>query len=61
MMLIGLLLFVFVIYVLFKQNRGSVDVKTSDAKDALEIAKVRFARGEISVEEFEMIKNRLCK
>jgi putative membrane protein len=56
MMIIGLLLFVFVIYLLFKQNGASVDVKTSDVKDALEIAKVRLAKGEINVEEFEMIK-----
>lgn len=56
MMFIGLLLFVFVIYLLFKQNGASVDVKTSEVKDALEIAKVRLAKGEISIEEFETIK-----
>lgn len=56
MMLIVLLVFVGVIYWFFNQKGTDVVSKTSEKKDALEIAKVRLAKGEISVEEFEMIK-----
>lgn len=56
MMLIGLLLVVLVIYLLFNQRPTNSISKTSETKDPLEIAKVRLAKGEISIEEFETIK-----
>jgi putative membrane protein len=55
-MLIGLILIGLIIYLFFNQKGSEVVSKTSHTIDALEIAKERLARGEITVEEYEMIK-----
>jgi putative membrane protein len=55
-MIIGVVLIGLIIYLLLKQKETNAIEKKSDERDALEIAKVRLARGEISIEEFETIK-----
>lgn len=56
MMLIGMALFGLLIYLLLNQKETNAVGKRIDEADALEIAKVRLAKGEISIEEFELIK-----
>ena len=56
MMIIGAVLIGLIIYLLLNQKETNPVEKKSDVPDALEIAKVRLAKGEISTEEFEMIK-----
>ncbi len=60
MMWIGLLLVIVVIYFLFK-NSGMLDQtgRKDPGKDALEILKERYAKGEISEEEFRRMKDNL--
>ncbi len=63
MMIIGFLAIGFLFYLaLKKQNNGAGQYQVSRPAantEALEIAKGRLARGEISVEEFEQIKTQL--
>ena len=59
MMFIGLILIGLVIYLLFNQKGTDDDPKTEQTIDPLEIAKVRLARGEITIEDYEMIKKTL--
>jgi len=61
MMPIGLLLIGLVLYLIFKQKGADVDHKTTQTIDPLEIAKVRLASGEITIEDYEMIKKTLYK
>ncbi len=56
MMLIGLILIGVLLYFLFNKNGTDAVSKTSQTIDALEILKIRLARGEITIEEYEMIK-----
>ena len=57
MMLMGLLLIGFVIYMFFTQQNTNVDVsRATHYKASLEIAKTRLASGEITIEEFEKVK-----
>jgi putative membrane protein len=52
--LLSLLFFILVIYLLFKIVRSFIPtpVSTSDRNDSLEFLKNRFARGEITEEEY---------
>ncbi|MCQ6280718.1 SHOCT domain-containing protein [Bacillus sp. EB600] len=59
MMLIGLILIGLAIYLLFNQKGTDVDPKTKQTIDPLETVKVRLARGEITIEDYEMIKKNL--
>ena len=65
MMLIGFIIIgVLLFLALNKQNTSKGNVATIPpvpSSEALEIAKTRFARGEITVEEFEEIKQTLLK
>jgi putative membrane protein len=56
MMIIGAVLIGLIIYLLLNQKETNPVDKKLDERDALEIAKIRLAKGEISTEEFEMIK-----
>lgn len=56
-MLIGLLLIGFLIYWLISQKQTDVVSKTNRSIEALEIAKARLASGEITIDEYEIIKN----
>lgn len=55
--LLRLLFFILVIYLLFKVVRSffPTPVSTSDRKDSLEFLKNRFARGEITEEEYRQM------
>lgn len=67
MMFLGILVVVGIVYLLVKgfnnnnNNNNNVVSKTTQAQnsDALEIAKIRLAKGEISAEEFKNIKKNL--
>ena len=65
MMLIGFIIIGVLLYLaLNKQNTSKGNVATIPPvpnSEALEIAKTRFARGEITVEQFEEIKQTLLK
>lgn len=56
MMLIGLLLIGFIIYMLFNQKQTDIISKTNQSIEAIEIAKTRLVSGEITIEEFEIVK-----
>lgn len=56
MMLIGLLLLGLLIYMLFTKEHTGVVSQTMQSIDAIVIAKKRLASGEITIEEFELIK-----
>lgn len=56
-MLIGLLLIGFLIYWLISQKQTDAVSKTNRSIEALEIAKARLASGEITIDEYEIIKN----
>lgn len=56
-MLIGFLLIGFLIYWLISQKQTDVVSKTNRSIEALEIAKARLASGEITIDEYEIIKN----
>ncbi len=58
MMLFWLILIVLVIYLLFKRFGGSYSAGNSEA---LEILKMRYAKGEITEEEYISRKNILTK
>lgn len=55
MMLIGLLFFGLVIYMLL-QNKNVVASNANLNYDPIEIAKIRLAKGEITIEEYENVK-----
>ncbi|MFV9510186.1 SHOCT domain-containing protein [Tepidibacillus sp. LV47] len=61
MMFFGILIIGLIIYFLLKgQNvNGYVASQTASSTEALEIAKSRLAKGEITTEEFETIKENL--
>ncbi|MCQ6274550.1 SHOCT domain-containing protein [Bacillus sp. V3B] len=62
MIVVILIIGIFVYMVLNKQNTGNGNNKISQPtpnSEAIEIVKSRFARGEITVEEFEQIKKKL--
>jgi putative membrane protein len=65
MMLIGFIIIGVLLYlVLNKQNTNNGNIAAIPPvphSEALEIAKTRFARGEITVEQFEEIKQTLLK
>ncbi|KXG44973.1 hypothetical protein U473_01955 [Tepidibacillus decaturensis] len=61
MMFLGLIVIGVIIYLLVKGNQNGTTVRnvTATNSDALEIAKSRLAKGEITTEEFENIKKNL--
>ncbi|KIY23704.1 hypothetical protein UB32_01655 [Mesobacillus subterraneus] len=63
MMLIIILAIGYLLYLAFNQNQNRGNSQTqprqSGSNEALEVAKARLARGEITVEEFEQIKENL--
>ena len=61
MMLVVFLAIGYLLYLAFNQNRGNSQTlsRQSRSSEALELAKGRLARGEITVEEFEQIKTNL--
>ncbi len=57
--ILGLVVFLFVIYFLFTRvfsGGGLVGGRTAGEQSPLEILKIRYAKGEISREEFERMK-----
>jgi uncharacterized membrane protein len=60
-MLIGLLLLGLLIYMLFTKEQTGVVSQTMQSIDAIVIAKTRLASGEITIEEFELIKKVIQK
>ncbi|MBI2665871.1 SHOCT domain-containing protein [Candidatus Woesearchaeota archaeon] len=63
MFLIGifwLAVIVFIIWAIWKYSKGS-GIATVLSRDALEIVKERYAKGEISKKEFEEMKKELHK
>lgn len=61
MMLIGFLLIGLVIYMLYSSNHTGSVSKTTQSIEAIEIAKTRLAKGEITIEEFEMLRKAILK
>lgn len=62
MMILVLLAIGLLVYFAFnRQQRESWNVSAAPNTNALELAKTRLARGEISLEEFEQIKNKLLE
>jgi len=61
MMLVVFLAIGYLLYLAFNQNRGNSQTlpRQSWSSEALELAKGRLARGEITIEEFEEIKTNL--
>ena len=61
MMLVVFLAIGYLLYLAFNQNRGNSQTHSRQSRsiEALELAKGRLARGEITVEEFEQIKTNL--
>ncbi|MBT2679603.1 SHOCT domain-containing protein [Bacillus sp. ISL-35] len=61
MMLVVFLAIGYLLYLAFNQNRGNSQTlsRQSMSSEALELAKGKLARGEITVEEFEQIKTNL--
>lgn len=57
MMIVGLLLIGLFLY--FVLNKKSIGVSNDPDSNALEQAKIRLARGEITIEEFEQIKKHI--
>lgn len=58
-MTIGVLLFIFILSLIITVIRSLVskDSENKDTKDSLEILEEKFARGEISAEEYHRIRN----
>lgn len=60
MMIVGVILVALVVYLLVRAlSQGQMIYKTADQESPLDIAKRRYAAGEISREDFERIKNDL--
>ena len=62
MMWIGLILIIVVIVILFKNTgmlEGNSNGRNTSSKSPLDILKERYARGEISEEEYERMKKNL--
>jgi putative membrane protein len=60
MWFIGLIILIAVGYFFFREYRGT-DLLKKDDETPLEVLKKRYAKGEISLEEFEEMKNKLRK
>lgn len=61
MMLIWIIILIMIVVGIFYLVRGQTNtLKPVSRKDALEIAKERYAKGDIKREEFEQIKNDLA-
>ncbi|CAM3823402.1 MULTISPECIES: SHOCT domain-containing protein [Mesobacillus] len=58
---IGLLLVGFLIYLLLKNKKGPDQPNRSDSSEAMEQLKMRLAKGEIGVEEYQKMKETLLK
>ncbi|SHH72831.1 putative membrane protein [Caloranaerobacter azorensis DSM 13643] len=56
---LGILLLGIVVYLIFKYTNGRKHHGYYDKSDALEILKERYAKGEITEEEYERKKNML--
>ncbi len=56
-LIIALIIIIIAVFIfqLFKSNR-SINSETLDKKDSFEILKIRFAKGEISDQEFQKMK-----
>ncbi len=57
--IIGLVLLIFVFWMVTKSNRSDRTIEQSKDESALDILKKRYARGEIDKEEFEQRKKDL--
>lgn len=58
---IGLLLVGFLIYLLLKNKKGPAQPNRSDSSDAMEQLKMRLAQGQITLEEYQKMKETLSK
>lgn len=59
MMFFWVILLGVLIYFALKNSKSNPSISPSRGLDAMEIAQSRLAKGEISIEEFEQIKNAL--
>lgn len=56
-MFVWLIILLLLIYFVIRLSKSSTTKETKDSSDPLEILKERFARGEITEEEYQNMKN----